>query len=110
MLTRLCNLHPLIPHLFIVKLGFTRENIFFLPAFYVLGKNKKNIKNFHLKITLFTVMKNYGILVSVSLTKADDLQVVLGSSGKISCTPYNYMVVRQQQLTQIEQQQFKKIR
>ena len=29
---------------------------------YVLSKNKKNIKFFHLKITIFTALKNHSVL------------------------------------------------
>ena len=70
-----CNEHPLTPHFYIEKVGFTRVYIFFLfllqnidcgyslePPRYVLSKNKKNIKNFHLKIINFTAVKYCCIL------------------------------------------------
>ena len=72
--------YPLTPHFYIVKLGFTGVYIIFLflllntdcgysleppqcvPTIYVLSKNKKNIKIFHLKVISFTVFKNCSIL------------------------------------------------
>ena len=33
-----------------------------MPTIHVLSKNKKNIKNFHLKIIIFTAVKNCSIL------------------------------------------------
>ena len=33
-----------------------------VPTIYVLSKNKKNIKNFHLKINIFTAVKYCSIL------------------------------------------------
>ena len=33
-----------------------------VPTIYVLSKNKKNIKKFHLKIIIFTAVKNCSIL------------------------------------------------
>ena len=80
-----CNEYPLTPHFYIVKLGFTGVYIFFLifapkqrlwvlvrtasvrrfkraPTIYVLSKNKKNIKNFHLKVNIFTALKYCCIL------------------------------------------------
>ena len=67
------NEHPLTPHFYIVKLGFTGVYIFFAlkhrlwvlvrtASINVLSKNKKNIKNFHLKIDIFTVVKYCCIL------------------------------------------------
>ena len=62
-----CNVHPLTPHFYIVKLGFTGVYIDcgysleppqFVPTIYVLSKNKKNIKFFHLKMIIFTAVKN----------------------------------------------------
>ena len=75
--TCLCNVHPLTPHFYIVKLRFTGVNIIFAlkhrlwvlvrtasraPTINVLSKNKKNITFCHLKITIFTVMKYRRIL------------------------------------------------
>ena len=72
-----CNEHPLTPHVYIVKLGFTwvyRGIHFFLnfalkhrswvlvrtasPTIYVLNKNKKNITDFHKKISFFNAFRN----------------------------------------------------
>ena len=61
------------PHFYIVKLGFTGVYIFFAlkhrlwvlvrtPTINVLSKNKKNITIFHLKIIVFTAVKNCSIL------------------------------------------------
>ena len=80
MLTCPCNVDPLTPHFYIVKLGFTVVYITFLffalkhrlwvlvrtpsmrrflsvPTIYVLSQSKKNITIFHLKITNFTAVK-----------------------------------------------------
>ena len=66
-----CNEDPLTPHLYIVKLGFTGIHFFLIFApkhrlwvltINVLSKNKKNIKNFHLKINISTAMKYCCIL------------------------------------------------
>ena len=70
-----CNEHPLTPHFYIVKLGFTGVYIIFLffalkhrlwvlvrtasiPTIYVLSKNMKIVKIFRLKIVIFTALKN----------------------------------------------------
>ena len=62
--------NPLIPYFYIVKLGYAGVYLFFLfllqnidcgyllPTIYVLGKNKKNIKFFTLKIFIFYTFKN----------------------------------------------------
>ena len=70
-----CNEHPLTPHFYIVKLGFT--GVFFFLIFapkhrlwvhvrtasiYVLSKIRKNFKTFHLKMNIFTAMKYCCIL------------------------------------------------
>ena len=74
-----CNEHPLTPHFYIAKLGFTVVYNFFLfllqiidygyslepphcPTINVLSKNKKNILIFYQKIIIFTVFKNCCIL------------------------------------------------
>ena len=69
-----CNEDPLTPHFYIVKLGFTGVYIFLIfapktyimgtrvPTIYVLGKNKKNITFFHLKIIDFIAVKNCNML------------------------------------------------
>ena len=75
-----CKEHPLIPHFYIVKLGFTGVYFFVIFApkhrLWVLVRTasvrcnhnlcfeqkKKNIKNFHLKIIIFTAVKNCSIL------------------------------------------------
>ena len=84
MITCPCNVYPLTPHFYIVKLGFTGVFIFFdftlkhrlwvlvrtasvrrfkrVPTIYVLSKNKNIIKNFHLKIIFFTAVKYCCIL------------------------------------------------
>ena len=79
------DLYPLTSHFYKVKLGCTGVYIFFLifalqhtlwvlirtasmrrfkcvPTINVLSKNKKNIKNFLLKINIFTTVKYYCIL------------------------------------------------
>ena len=70
-ITCLCDLYTFAPHFYIVKEGFTRVYIFLIfalkhrlcvPMIYVLSKNKKNITIFHLKIIIFTAMKNRRIL------------------------------------------------
>ena len=75
-----CNEHPLTPHFYIVKLGFTGVYFFLsfaskhrlwilvrtasmrrflrVPTINVLSKKQKNIKNFHLKMSIFTAVKN----------------------------------------------------
>ena len=82
--TSLCNENPVTPHFYIIKLAFTGVYVFLIfapkhrlwvlvrsasvrrflrvPTIYVLSKNKKNIKSFHLKIKIFTVLKNCCIL------------------------------------------------
>ena len=85
MLTCLYNEYPLIPHFYILKLGFTHINMFFLifvlkidcgysleqpqsggsnvlPTIYVSGKIRKMSHFFHLKITTFTAVKHCSIL------------------------------------------------
>ena len=84
MITCPCNVYSLTPHFYIVKLGFTGVYIFLIfdlkhrlwilvrtaslrrfyriPTIYVLSKNKKNITIFHLKIIIFTAVKNCCIL------------------------------------------------
>ena len=71
MIRSLCNVDPLTPHFYIVKLGFTGVYIFLIfalkhrswvPTIYVFSKNKKNIAFFHLKIFIFTAVKYYCIL------------------------------------------------
>ena len=75
-----CNVYPLIPHFYIVKLGYAGVYLFFLfllqnidcgyslepprrvLTIYVLSKNKKNIKNFLLKFFNFYNLKNLCIL------------------------------------------------
>ena len=67
-----CNIYPLKPHFYIVKLGFAGVYLFFLfflqnidcgyslepprrvPTIYVLSKNKKNIKIFLMTFSIFT--------------------------------------------------------
>ena len=75
-ITRPCGLHPFnTPHFYIVKRGLTGVYIFLVFALkhrvwvlvrtvtlYVLSKNKKNITIFHLKITIFTAVKNHNVL------------------------------------------------
>ena len=68
-ITCLCNLYPLTPHLYIVKLGFTfflilalkprMSSVLMCTTIYVL---KKNIIIFHLKVIIFTAVKNCCIL------------------------------------------------
>ena len=77
-----CNLHPLTPHICIVKPGFidvyiifriyalehrlwvlvrtasVRRRFYCVPMIYVLSKNTKNVTMFHIKITLFKAIKN----------------------------------------------------
>ena len=68
-----CNEYPLKPHFHIVKPGYAGVNLLFLillqnidcgyslsarrishvPTIYILNKNKKNIKNFQLKMFNF---------------------------------------------------------
>ena len=66
-----CNVYPLIPHFYIVKLGYAGVYLFFLfllqnidcgyslepprrgGSIYVLSKNKKNIKIFPVKFFIF---------------------------------------------------------
>ena len=77
MKTCLCNVYPLIPHFYIVKLGNAGVYLFFLfllqnidcthnlcfvPTIYVLSKNKKNSENFLLKIFIFYNSKNICLL------------------------------------------------
>ena len=76
-----CTEHPLTSHFYIEKVGFTRVYIFLLfllqniDCGYSLaeavltcthnlcfGQNKKNIRNFHLKIIIFTAVKYFSIL------------------------------------------------
>ena len=60
-----CNEHPLTPHFYKVKLGFTGVYIFFLilaPKHRCLSKNKKTIIIFHLKSNIFTAVKYCCIL------------------------------------------------
>ena len=80
-----CNVYPLEPHFYIVKLAFAGVYLFFfffalkhrlwvlvrtasprrflcVPTIYVLSKNKKNNKNFLLKIFIFCAFKNLCIL------------------------------------------------
>ena len=79
MLTCPCNVHPLTPHYYIVKLGFTGVYIIFIFLLLnidcgysfespqsknkdcgyslVLSKNMKIIKIFRLKIVIFTAVK-----------------------------------------------------
>ena len=72
-----CNVYPLIPHFYLVKLGYAGVYLFFLfllqnidcvyslepvPTIYVLSKNKKNIIFFLLKIFNFYNFKNLCIL------------------------------------------------
>ena len=44
-----CNEYPLIPHFYIEKLGYARVYLFFL----FLSKNKKNIKIFPTKFSIY---------------------------------------------------------
>ena len=84
MKTSLCNEHPLTPHFYIVKLGFTGVYFFLIfapkqrlwvlirtaslrrfsrvPTINVLSKNEKNIKKNHLKMNIFTAVKYCYIL------------------------------------------------
>ena len=60
-----CNIYPLKPHFYIVKLGYEGVYLFFLFLLqnidlfktYVLSKNKKNIKNFLIKFFPFLQLK-----------------------------------------------------
>ena len=70
-----CNIYPLIPHFYIAKLGYAGVYLFFLfllqnidcgyslepprrvPTIYVLSKNKKNIKKFLMKFSIFATEK-----------------------------------------------------
>ena len=68
--------HPLTPHFYIVKLGFTGGLHYFLifalkhmlwvlvrtASIYVLSKNMKIVKTFQLKFVIFTAVKNSCIL------------------------------------------------
>ena len=98
MLTCLCNVYPLTPHFYIVKLGFTGVYIFSYFC-YVLSKNKKNITIFHLKIIVFTAVKNrlilhghvfvmYIIRKPVFGTATEDVLEIsdLGIRGIVICT------------------------
>ena len=76
-----CNGHPLTPHFYIVKQGFT-EVYFFLvfapkhiswvlvsnvyPQSMFLGKNKKNIKNVRLKSNIFTATFLNAVVISLT--------------------------------------------
>ena len=60
MSTHLCNLDPIEPYFYTVKLGFTG-----VPTIYVWSKNKQNIKDFQLKIVIIvfsTALKSCSIL------------------------------------------------
>ena len=64
MITCPCNVDPLTPHYFKVKLGFTGVYMIFLifalkrePTIHVLSKSKKNITFFPPKIVIFTAFK-----------------------------------------------------
>ena len=57
-----CNVYPLTPHFYIVKLEFTGVYILFLvlllnTTIYVLSKIKKNVPFFRLKIQVYTAVK-----------------------------------------------------
>ena len=68
-----CYVYPLEPHFYIAKLGYAGVYLFFLifapkhrlwvldcvPTIYVLSKNKKNVKQFLLKIFIFCNLKNH---------------------------------------------------
>ena len=82
MITCPCNVYPLTPHFYIVKLRFTGVYIIFALKHRLrvlvrtasneavltcahnlcLSKNKKNIKYFELKIIIFTSFKNLCII------------------------------------------------
>ena len=81
-----CDLYPLTPNCYIVKLGFAGVYIIFLflllnidfvyaleppqlehPTIYVLSKIRKNITIFHLKIIVFTTVKYCSILHTVGM-------------------------------------------
>ena len=70
-----CDLYPLAPHFYIVKLGFAGVYIIFLfllqnidcgcalePHLCFEKKLEKNITIFHLKIIVFTAVKYYSII------------------------------------------------
>ena len=56
MLTYPCNVDPLTPHFYTVKLGLQGYTLF--AYFCFLSKNKKNITMFHLKIIVFIAFRN----------------------------------------------------
>ena len=66
-----CNVYPPKPHFYIEKTGVCRGVPIFLifalkhrlwvPTIYVLSKNKKNIKIFLMKFSIFTGEKNLNI-------------------------------------------------
>ena len=63
MKTSPCNVHPLATHFYIVKLGFT--GVYISEAVLTSTHNicfrakiRKNLKIFHLKIIIFTAVKN----------------------------------------------------
>ena len=77
MQTSPCHLHPLTPHFYIVKLGFTGVYIFFLflfrkidrwysleppEAIYVLSENNTNITIINSKIIIFTAVENLSMI------------------------------------------------
>ena len=88
-----CNVHPLTPHFYIVKLGFTGLHNFLIfalkhrlgvlvriasvPTIYVLSKNK-NIIIFYLKFFIFTAVKNRCVLHGHVFVIAMIGQAVLG--------------------------------
>ena len=57
MLTCPCNVYPITPHFYIVKLGFTGVYIIFL-----LSKNMNIVKKIQPKIVIFTAVNNLCIL------------------------------------------------
>ena len=62
MITSPCKVDPLTLHFYIEKMGFTEAVLTCTHNVCFEQKNKKNIKTFNMKITIFTAFKNRSIL------------------------------------------------
>ena len=93
MLTCPYNVDPLTSHFYTVNMGFTGvyvclifalkhrlRQFYSVPTIYVLSKNKKNITIFHLKIIIFTAVKNH----SLPFTFFSQKQEICGGGGGVS--------------------------